>query len=236
MNSTIWLWLFRLTVAADLIAIYFQRVDVRYISKPLIVASLMIWCYQQVKTISGAAMYLMAALLFSLAGDVFLLFEDRDALFFMGGLASFLLAHILYISAFVVLRKRDAPGPRWFWIIATGIYGSTLLYMLLPYLEALKIPVAVYAFVLCLMLLSVVHAFKQPYAKPGVICVAGALLFVLSDSLLAINKFYVGFPYAGLAIMFTYAAAQFLLVTGAVRRLKQVSNNVHSIASSHDKN
>jgi uncharacterized membrane protein YhhN len=229
MNSTLWLWLFRLAVAADLAAIYFQRVDLRYIFKPLIVISLMVWLYQQVKTISGAAMYFMAALLFSLAGDVFLLFEDKNTLFFMAGLGSFLLAHLLYIRAFLMLRKGETLRVRWFWIIAVGIYGSTLLYMLLPYLGALKLPVAVYAFVLCLMLLSAVHAFSNPYAKPGVICVAGALLFVMSDTMLAINKFYVGFAYAGLAIMLTYAAAQYLLVLGAARRLK------HPIPS-HDKN
>lgn len=228
MNSTLWLWLFRLAVVADLAAIYFQRVDVRYISKPLIVVSLMVWLYQQVKTFSGAAMYFMAALLFSLAGDIFLLFEDRNTLFFMAGLGSFLLAHLLYIRAFLLLRKSEPSHARWFWIIAVGIYGSTLLYMLLPYLGELKIPVAVYAFVLCLMLISAVHAFRNPYAKPGVMCVAGALLFVLSDTMLAINKFYVGFAYAGLAIMLTYAAAQYLIITGAARRLK------HPIPS-HDK-
>lgn len=232
MNSTLWLWLFRLAVAADLAAIYLQRVDLRYIFKPLIVLSLMIWFYGQVKTISGAV---MAALLFSLAGDIFLMFEERSALFFIGGLGSFLLAHLLFISAFLSIRKAAPSRARWFWIIAVGIYGSTLLYMLMPYLGQLKIPVAVYAFVLCLMLLSVVHAFRNPYTKPGVICVAGALLFVISDSTLAINKFYMGFPYAGLVIMSTYAAAQYMLVTGVARHLKHLSNKLHPI-SSHDKN
>jgi uncharacterized membrane protein YhhN len=232
MNSTFWLWLFRLAVVADLAAIYFQQVEVRYISKPLIVVTLMAWLYQQVKNISGAAMYFMAALLFSLAGDVFLLFEEKNPLFFMAGLGSFLLAHLLYITAFIMLRKGEAIKTRWFWIIATGIYGSTLLYMLMPYLGELKIPVAVYAFVLCLMLLSAVHAFSKPYSKPGIICVAGALLFVLSDTILAINKFYFGFAYAGLAIMVTYAAAQYFIITGAV---KQLSNKRYPIPS-HDKN
>lgn len=192
----------------------------------------MAWFYQQVKNISGAAMYFMAALLFSLAGDVFLLFEEKNQLFFMGGLGSFLLAHLLYISAFWLLRKGQSIKTRWFWIIATGIYVSTLLYMLMPYLGELKIPVAVYAFVLCLMLISAVHAFSNPFAKPGVICVAGALLFVLSDTILAINKFYFGFAYSGIAIMVTYAAAQYFIVTGAA---KQLSNKLHPIPS-HDKN
>lgn len=229
MNSTLWLWLFRLAVAADLAAIYFQRVEVRYISKPLIVVTLMVWFYQQIKNISGAAMYFMAALLFSLLGDIFLLFEEKNSLFFIAGLGSFLLAHLLYITAFFMLRKTQPSHARWFWIIATAIYGSTLLYMLLPYLGQMKVPVAVYALVLCMMLISAVHAFSKPYSKPGIICVAGALLFVLSDTMLAINKFYFGFAYAGLAIMITYAAAQYFIITGAARRLKQ-------LIPSHDKN
>ena len=95
------------------------------------------------------------------------------------------------------------------------VYVGVLLYGLYPYLGELKMPVTLYALVLGGMLLAVVHAFPRLYARPGVICLAGALLFVISDSLLAINKFYMGFPMAGLAIMFTYAFAQYMLATGA---------------------
>ena len=135
----------------------------------------------------------------------------------MLGLGSFLLAHVLYIITFLIIRRQSRPPLRWSWIIAVLAYLLILLYMLMPFLGELKIPVVTYAVVLCAMLLSVVHAFRNPYSRPGVICVAGALLFVISDSVLAINKFHTGFPLAGIVIMLTYGFAQYMLVTGLVK-------------------
>jgi uncharacterized membrane protein YhhN len=225
MKSVFFSWLFWLSVITDLVAVYFQWEDVRYVSKPLIVLSLLIYFIQQSQGIRGFPAYVKAALAFSIVGDVALLFENRDPLFFMAGLGSFLLAHILYIIAFLRIRTGQTAQSgqlplRWFWIISVTAYLVILLYILMPYLNELKVPVIIYALVLCGMLLSVVHAFRSPYAKPGVICVAGALLFVISDSVLAINKFYFGFTLSGLVIMLTYACAQFFLVTGAARLLR----------------
>jgi uncharacterized membrane protein YhhN len=212
------LWIFRLAILADLAAIYFQRDEVRLVSKPLIVLSLLIYFIQRVDWRRSYASYFVSALVFSLLGDIALLFEDRQPVFFMLGLGCFLLAHGMYIIAFKHLSAQSRPIPaRWLWIIAVVAYLIILLYVLMPYLGALKIPVIVYAVVLCTMLLSVVHAFRSPYARPGIICVAGALLFVISDSVLAINKFHTGFPLAGIVIMLTYAFAQYMLVTGVAK-------------------
>ncbi|HEY0678790.1 MAG TPA: lysoplasmalogenase [Chitinophagaceae bacterium] len=225
MNSSHWLWLFRLAVAADLLAVYFQWDSVRLVSKPLIVLSLLIYFSLEVRSFNGIAAWFRAALFFSLAGDVSLLFESRHPLFFMAGLGCFLIAHVFYIVAFAGVRKLESRQgshlrPKWSWIFGVLAYLIILLYVLLPYLGELMIPVIIYAFVLCAMLLTVVHAFRKPFVKPGIICLAGALFFVLSDSLLAINKFYSGFAFSGIAIMFTYACAQYFLVTGAVRMLR----------------
>jgi len=229
MRPAVWLWLFTIAVVADLAAVYLQWNEVRYASKPLIVLSLLFYFFQAAPKVRGVTGWVNAALIFSLAGDVFLLFEDRDPLFFMLGLGSFLLAHIFYIGAFLHLRKiLGVTSVRWPWIIGGILYVAILLLGLMPFLGELKIPVIVYALVLSGMLLSVSHAFRLPYAKPGVICLSGAVLFVISDSVLAINKFYMGFAFAGLVIMLTYALAQFMLVRGLVKQL--------NIISHHDKN
>lgn len=238
MNLNPWLWLFRLAVVADLAAVYFQWDTVRFISKPLIVLSLLLYFLQQVRTSGGGAGAFKAALFFSIIGDVALLFESRDPLFFMLGLGSFLIAHLLYIMAFNGIGKTQwrlgGPGAtaqarRWPWIVGVTFYLGVLLYVLLPFLGELKLPVVIYAFILCGMLLSVVHAFRSPYSRPGIICLAGALLFVVSDTLLAINKFYFGFSFSGLAIMFTYACAQYLLTTGAVQAIKYAQSGTFAV-------
>lgn len=216
MRPTHWLWLFLLAVITDLLAIYFQWNEIRFVSKPLIVLPLLAYFFMAVPRGAGS---FKAALLFSLIGDVALLFEERDPLFFMVGLGSFLLAHVLYMVSFNRMRAVRV-SPRWSWIVAVAFYLAILLYVLMPYLGELKIPVIIYAFVLCGMLLTVVHAFASLYSRPGIICLAGALMFVLSDSILAINKFYFGFTLSGLVIMFTYAFAQYLLVTGTVSAIK----------------
>jgi uncharacterized membrane protein YhhN len=213
--------LFWLAVVADLLAIYLQWDTARLVTKPLIVLSLLIYLLQQVNNNKTGAGLLKAALVFSIIGDVALLFENRNPLFFMVGLGSFLLAHVLYILAFNAIRKTYGGARlRWIWVLAVAAYLCILLYTLMPYLGELQIPVIVYAVVLCGMLLMVVHAFRSLYKKPGIICLAGALLFVVSDSVLAINKFYSGFTLSGIVIMFTYACAQYFLVTGAARTLK----------------
>lgn len=227
MTPAHWLWIFRVAVIADLAAIYFQWEEVRLISKPLIVLPLLIYFTTSVKDVPGVSGFFKSALFFSLAGDIALLFEDRNPIFFMAGLGCFLLAHVLYIAAFAGIRKMQMRYPhqaaipaRPWWIAGVLIYLGVLLFVLLPYLGELKVPVIIYSVVLCVMLLTVVHAFRKLYAVPGIICLLGAIFFVLSDSVLAFNKFYAGFAYSGLLIMLTYACAQYCLVTGSTRLLR----------------
>jgi uncharacterized membrane protein YhhN len=86
-----------------------------------------------------------------------------------------------------------------------------------PYLGDLKIPVIVYALVLSGMLITAWHAFDFNNQTDGRWIITGAACFVLSDSLLAINKFYSSFTFAGILIMLTYALAQLFIVSGVIK-------------------
>jgi uncharacterized membrane protein YhhN len=57
--------------------------------------------------------------------------------------------------------------------------------------------------------------------RAALLFISGAMLFVLSDSLLAINRFRIGFTGAGTWVMLTYCLAQFLLARGSIRHLQQ---------------
>ncbi len=187
----------------------------QYITKPLLLPALMLSFYWGNAAAAGKNI-ILTGLFFSWMGDVLLMFETRHQLFFIFGLVCFLTTHIFYIVYFLripstqtsLLKKRPV-------LIALLLaYGVTLVWQLFPKLGELQIPVMVYAAVICSMLLCSFHIFLKVNKKAAVYYVAGAAAFVVSDSLLAINKFYEPFAYAAVLIMLTYCAAQYLIVRG----------------------
>lgn len=163
---------------------------------------------------------LLCALLFSWIGDVILLFADLGEIYFILGLVSFLISHILYCILFNKQTKgKIKRNVTLFGIGSIGIalYLVGMLSLLLPTLGDLKIPVTVYASVISLMLLFAFNGYLV-WKKPGnIYVVSGAIIFVLSDSILAINKFYFSFEKSSFFIMLTYLMAQYLIVVGILK-------------------
>jgi uncharacterized membrane protein YhhN len=87
----------------------------------------------------------------------------------------------------------------------------------------MKIPVLVYGVVISVMFLLALHMLFIKNREAGKMMMLGALLFIVSDSILAINKFYQPFEYAGIAIMLSYGIAQLLITLGAVRYITSTS-------------
>ena len=81
----------------------------------------------------------------------------------------------------------------------------------------MKIAVPVYGIVISFMLLLALHMLFISNKSAGQMMMAGAILFVISDSILAINKFYSPFQNAGILIMLSYGLAQLMIVAGAIR-------------------
>lgn len=146
---------------------------------------------------------LMAGLTCSLAGDLLL---ELPGDYFVPGLAAFLIGHLFYITAFLTRTRRPAllrllPFLAW----AVGIY-----LLLSPRLGELALPVLGYVCVLFTMM-------WRAAALPGTagmarsaarLALAGALLFGLSDSLLAIGKFLGPFPWLDYPVILTYWLGQ----------------------------
>ena len=155
---------------------------------------------------------LLAALAASLAGDVFLMQGGR----FIPGLVAFLLAHLFYIALF-------KQGQRWFaqrsalaLVLLIGVAVYAFLWQGgLP--AALRLPVAAYVLVIALMAAQAWGRWHEtPQAdRPAALLVAlGSCSFMLSDSLLATNRFVQPLPWAQLAVLSSYYLAQALIVTG----------------------
>lgn len=162
----------------------------------------------------GGKSLLVAAILFSAAGDVIL-----DMTFsgnFIAGLVSFLTAHIFYVALFLrgaVLRRRTAVAT-----VLALFFPVMMAAFLWPHLGEMRLPVAVYIAVIASMLVTSLHR-----AKLNLTVVFGAMAFVASDSLLALNKFYSPFPWARYAIMATYYLAQFLIVRGVMQEQQDIA-------------
>ena len=107
-------------------------------------------------------------------------------------------------------------------ILLVVAYGAGLFAFLLPYLGQLKIPVLIYAAVICTMLLCAMNTHSNVADPSNKLYFAGALSFVLSDSLLAINKFYHPLLLANTMIMLSYCLAQYLIVSGCIKEQRVV--------------
>lgn len=191
-----------------------------FVAKPLLIPILLLLLYFSKNTVPHKKL-IVTGLFFSWLGDIFLLFDTKNNLFFIFGLVCFLSTHIFYIiyflktpSSTVSLLKKQP------WLVLLVItYGAVLVWLLYPHLGDLKIAVIIYAAVICTMLLCSLHIFLKVNTPANVFYLAGAAFFVLSDSLLAINKFYQPFAFAGVYIMLTYCAAQYFIVNGFIKQL-----------------
>jgi uncharacterized membrane protein YhhN len=185
------------------IEIYFssihQDIGVK-VTKPLLMPLLMLLAFK----LNVIDRNLYIALFFSLLGDISLMFGGE--LYFMLGLGSFLLAHIFYIllfrGQFKLLKALPfaAATISYFLFIKSGIDKNLL------------IPVAIYCMTITLM--AIFAACRKTNHSSYYLVLIGSILFVVSDSLIAFNKFYAPLPASSFWVMSTYGLAQFLIVLG----------------------
>jgi uncharacterized membrane protein YhhN len=226
MKKFFWLILFLAVLTIDLVDIQFNNGQLQYFIKPLVIPVLIgYFLFQTNNKISNLKKWILMALLFSWAGDVLLMFEPKAPIFFLLGLSSFLLAHIFYIVFFHTVRLQEKIKSNPWLLVIVVIYYAALITWLTPYLGKMKIPVSVYGIVISFMFMLAMHMLFIKNKTAGKWMMAGALLFVTSDSLLAINKFYQPFEAAGILIILTYGLAQLFIVEGAIRYIRTANSN-----------
>lgn len=208
--------LFFLLLVMNMIGSEVGNVLLQYLSKPLLMPVLALFFVTNTgKSPSPLTKWVLAALFFSWAGDVLLMFQDKIPDFFLFGLSAFLLAHIFYITFFHSIRIKEGIKGKLILLLPVALYYGVLIFWLSPYLGDMKMPVVIYGLIISFMLMLALHMPFVRNNEAGKLLVTGALLFVLSDSVLAINKFYRPFQFAGIAIMLTYGLAQYFIVKGA---------------------
>lgn len=206
-----------LTAILDWIAVSKNLRRANYFLKPAVMILILAWL-AAIGGFSGTMLWFSLGILFSLGGDVFLMLPREQ---FIPGLIAFLLAHIAYIIGFspqlseinlsslavgivvaissIVIYRR----------IATGLRAHAN--------RSLIIPVSIYVIVISLMGFSALLTLTNEdwEALPALLVSAGAILFMLSDTILAMNKFVAPVKYGQLVVIIAYHLGQIGIVLGA---------------------
>ncbi len=196
--------------------------NISMISKFILIPMLMLHVYSNSRNELSLNRPLLFALFFCWIGDVMLVFVPLNENFFLIGLAAFLIGHIFYIISFrkyVVSKKTLMQRKPWM-VIPAIIYSAGVIIILFPYLEEMMVPVILYSVAITFMAITALNRFDRTYLYSFIFVLCGAIFFMISDTLIAINKFYMPVDYGTLLIMLTYITAQFLITTGLVLHLK----------------
>ena len=206
----------------DWVSVYKGWKKLEYILKPLTMVLLFIWLIDSTNGLSGIALWFGIGIILSLAGDIFLMLPKEQ---FIAGLVAFFLAHVAYIIGF----NQTLPpfsGMSLVWAILLGIIAARLYKEIAAGLvkrgkESLQKPVFAYTAVITIMLLSALLTLSRPdwSSSAAIIVSVGAAFFMLSDAILAWNKFVQPIKNGRVMNMAAYHLGQIVLIYGVVMQL-----------------
>lgn len=189
----------------------------RYFFKPLIMIGLLLWSFftPDKREVSKKQVFGLG-MVFACAGDIFLMWKG----YFLHGLGAFLVMQVLYIAVFskeITRPLRPASA-----LVKGGAVLLALAFILAAVMggltePALKIAVPVYAFTISLMTFSASLRDLRVSRASYFWVLAGAVCFMISDTLIAFNSFVSPVPNQHFWIMSTYMAAQFSIVKGLLK-------------------
>ena len=212
--------IFLAIAAMVLIGTFTENPWMNYPVKPLIMA----WIATYFLLMTRPQPYrwlVVLAFFFSWTGDILLMLAWKSDLLFFAGVGSFFLSQLTYIQVF---RQFGCSKGRGFilrnplWLIPFLAYLAGIYFYLAPDIEGIMKPIiALYAISLMSMAIAALNRKGLVVAGSFSILFAGSLFFMLSDSLLAINKFSAPLPHSGFLVLSTYMLAQYLIMVGLVR-------------------
>ncbi len=215
--------LFFAIVIVELLGRLFENIIMEYAAKPLIMIliAILFLIYAEKKTFRVPV---LLAFFFSWVGDMFLMFSGGydNEMFFFAGVGGFFLAQCMYIYIFIKFAETKTKGfliKSPFWIILPLAYLVGIYVLLYPGLEGMMKPIIlVYAISLVGMSIGALNRKGRVGLQSFRWIFAGSIFFVISDSMIALDKFYFedGFANAGFWIMLTYITAQYYIMKGLI--------------------
>lgn len=214
----IWLPAFFAVAALNVLAEATGNKTLIFTTKPLLMPLLAVWLAVETRghTASFLKRMVLAGLISATVGDVLMMFGGQE-FFFLLGLVAFLFTHLFYIGGFgsVADWKKGHLRSNVTWILAFFAFSIAItggLWASIP--PGMKLPVGIYSAVITVMALAALNLRGRVRPTVFWLLFGGALLFMLSDTLLALNKFKQAREWAQPVIMATYIFGQFLITKG----------------------
>lgn len=208
---------------AELISRLYNYHAPEYLTKPFLLIWIAFYFYLNTGNFKRD-IFIYLAFFFSWIGDMFLMVSHINGIFFYAGVGGFFLAQLSYIKVFTGCINRENRGflsGKPLWLLPFILYLSAMLYLILGGMKGMMIPVII---IYALSLISMAaFALNRKYLVSGMsfkLVFTGSILFVISDSMIAINKFYSEFPLSSFLVMLTYFIAQYLIMRGLMAERK----------------
>ncbi len=205
--------LFFIAAIADVYAIISSNEIVEIYAKPMLLTLLAV---VYLVSANKPIFWYVLGMFFCFVGDVLLMFKGAN--FFMYGLAAFLVGHIVYIKITVSFLPKDLTFKMITSAFPFVILFGVLMYFIYPNLNEMLLPVVVYGVTISTFGSVAFLNYRSEKSTENLWLFIGAILFILSDSLIAINKFYEPNDLYGVSIMITYILAQFLICKAMIMK------------------
>lgn len=237
-HSTFTLFYFSVAILFIILEKFFHSFYPEVVVKALIIPLLMLYYHSEIKHKYTLFHHLMMfGLFFSWLGDILLQLSNgklelqiQPDDFFMLGLGAFLITQLFYILAFSMPKGKNAIfTTRIYQLVLVIGYGGLLLWLLYNKLVTpegnYRLSVILYTVIILAMLAAALNRYRKVNGLSYILVVIGALLFVASDSMIAVNRFIERFDFARILITASYVTAQYLIVLGSIKQ-DQKENNI----------
>jgi len=215
--------LYWIIALADILLISLNNDNYRIYSKSFLVPVLALTVFTRLGFVKHkqSKIIILLAFIAATAGDILLLKNTG----FQKGLLCFLAVLLLYTIYFFTiqgLRLRYVASTLILAILLAAFF-ATFIALLWNYLEGYQIPLVVYSVFLSVMFISAVNVYHNDTTKNLALeaFIPSALLFIISDATLALNKFFLQENFLNIVVMATYCAAQFYISRGVLRHLQR---------------
>lgn len=209
----------------ELYSRWHQNITLEYIAKPWLMIWIIIYFLIYSERVKSRAAILLA-FIFSWVGDMALMMANTNEELFYAGVGGFFISQLFYIYSFYKVSgdksKEGYLKARPLLILPFVLFLAGILLILIPDMEGIMLPIIiVYALSLIGMSLAALNRKGRVSLVSYQLVFYGSLLFVLSDSMIAVSKFTYSFPRAQFLIMLCYFSAQYLIMSGLLKEWKR---------------